>query len=324
MACTIEEAILQVEKKYGKEAIMKFGAGKKVDTEVIPTGALSLDIALGTGGIPRGRMVELFGPESSGKTTAALHITAEAQKMKGKVMYIDVENALDPKYAEEVGVNMNDVLISQPDTGENALDIVDIMAKSSSVHLIVVDSVAALVPRAEIEGEMGDSHVGLQARMMSQAMRKLSGALSKSKTTCIFINQIREKVGVMFGSPETTPGGRALKYFSSVRLDIRRTETLKDTTGAFGNKTKVKVVKNKLAPPFREAFFDIIYGKGISRTGCIIDLATENNIIKKSGAWYSYADEKIGQGREAAKNYLENNPEKHSEIEEKIRRYLAI
>lgn len=316
----LEMALLQIEKQFGKGAIMRLGeAANRMNIEVIPTGALSLDIALGVGGIPRGRIVEIFGPESSGKTTVALHMVAEAQKMGGTAAFIDAEHALDPVYARNLGVNTDDLLISQPDTGEQALDIAEALVRSGAVDIIVVDSVAALVPRAEIEGEMGDAHVGLQARLMSQALRKLAGAISKSRTVAIFINQIREKVGVMFGNPEVTPGGRALKFYASIRLDVRKQEALKQGNDVIGTRTKVKVVKNKVAPPFKQAEFDIIYGKGISREGNILELATELDIITKSGAWFSYGSERLGQGKENAREYLSAHPDLCREIEAKVR-----
>ena len=316
----LDAVLAQIEKAYGKGAIMKLGqeAGS-TDIEVIPTGCLALDLALGIGGLPRGRMVEIYGPESSGKTTVALHAVAEAQKLGGIAAFIDAEHALDPVYAKKLGVNLDDLYVSQPDTGEQALDIVDALVRSSAVDIVVVDSVAALTPKAEIEGDMGDSHVGLQARLMSQALRKLTGWINKSKTCVIFINQLREKVGVMFGNPETTPGGKALKFYASVRIDVRRADALKDSDGIMGNKTKAKVVKNKLAPPFRTAEFDILYGEGISQEGCIIDLGTACGVIAKSGSWFAYGGEKIAQGREKMRDWLKNNPEKAAEIEQKIR-----
>lgn len=316
----LEAAISQIERQFGKGSIMKLGeAGSRFNIESIPTGALPLDIALGIGGVPRGRVIEIFGPESSGKTTVALHIIAEAQKEGGTAAFIDAEHALDPTYAKNLGVDTDNLLISQPDTGEQALEIAETLVRSGAVDVIVIDSVAALVPKAEIEGEMGDAHVGLQARLMSQALRKLSGAISKSNTVAIFINQLREKVGVMFGNPETTPGGRALKFYASVRLDVRRIETLKQGEDMLGNRTRVKVVKNKVAPPFKQAEFDIIYGEGISREGCILDFAVDEGLIQKSGAWYSYGKEKIGQGRENAKQYLKEHPEILNEVEFQIR-----
>lgn len=315
----LELVMSQIEKQFGKGAVMKLGEVSHVSVDAIPTGALTLDIALGVGGMPRGRIIEIFGPESSGKTTVALHIIAEAQKLGGEAAFIDAEHALDPVYAKNLGVDIDNLIVSQPDTGEQALEIAEALVRSGAIDVIVVDSVAALVPKAEIDGEMGDSHVGLQARLMSQAMRKLSGVISKSKTVAIFINQLREKVGIMFGNPEVTPGGRALKFYASVRMDVRRVETLKDGTDLVGNRTKVKIVKNKVAPPFKEAEFDIIYGEGISKEGCILDLGVTLDIIKKSGAWFSYGEQRIGQGRENVKKYLRDNPEIAREIEAKIR-----
>jgi recombination protein RecA len=315
----LEMAMSQIEKQFGKGAIMKLGESSHMNVEVIPTGALGLDIALGVGGVPRGRIVEIFGPESSGKTTVALHIVAEAQKAGGEAAFIDAEHALDPVYAKKLGVDIENLIVSQPDTGEQALEIAEALVRSGAIDVIVVDSVAALVPKAEIDGEMGDAHVGLQARLMSQAMRKLSGVISKSKTTAIFINQLREKVGIMFGNPETTPGGRALKFYSSVRLDVRRIETLKQGTEMIGNRTRVKVVKNKVAPPFKEAEFDIIYGQGISKEGSILDVAVSLDIVNKSGSWFSYGDQRIGQGRENAKAFLRDNQDITKEVESKIR-----
>ncbi|NLP17744.1 MAG: recombinase RecA [Firmicutes bacterium] len=318
-------ALLQIEKQFGKGSIMRLGeAAAKMNVEVIPTGTLSLDLALGVGGIPRGRVVEIYGPEASGKTTVALHIIAEAQKKGGNVAFIDAEHALDPVYAANLGVDVDNLLISQPDTGEQALEIAEALVRSGAVDAVVVDSVAALVPRAELEGEMGDSHVGLQARLMSQALRKLSGAISKSYTTAIFINQIREKVGVIFGNPEVTPGGRALKFYSSVRLEIRRIESLKQGNEFIGNRVRVKVVKNKVAPPFKQAEFDIIYGQGISREGSILDLAADQDIIRKSGAWYSYGDTRMGQGRENAREFLRKNPEITLELENRLREMFDL
>ncbi|RJQ39183.1 MAG: recombinase RecA [Nitrospiraceae bacterium] len=324
-AKALEMALHQIEKQFGKGSIMKLGeAAANMQLEVIPTGALSLDIALGVGGIPRGRVVEIYGPESSGKTTVALHILAEAQKMGGTAAFIDAEHALDPAYARKLGVDIENLLVSQPDTGEQALEIAEALVRSGAVDVIVVDSVAALVPRAEIEGEMGDSHVGLQARLMSQALRKLTGAISKSHSIAIFINQIREKVGIMFGNPEITPGGRALKFYASIRLEVRKTETIKHGADIVGVRTRVKVVKNKVAPPFKQADFDIMYGEGISREGSIIDIATEMKIIEKSGAWYSYKGERLGQGRENVKEYLGDHIEIVSEIEGKVREALNV
>ncbi|MGQ9779091.1 MAG: recombinase RecA [Bacillota bacterium] len=315
----LELVLSQIERQFGKGAIMRLGeASNKMNVTVIPTGALTLDVALGVGGIPRGRVVEIYGPESSGKTTVALHIAAEAQKLGGTAAFIDAEHALDPVYARKLGVDIDNLLVSQPDTGEQALEIAEALVRSGAVDVIIVDSVAALAPRAEIEGEMGDAHVGLQARLMSQALRKLTAAISKSNTVAIFINQIREKVGVMFGNPEVTPGGRALKFYASVRLEVRRVESIKQGNDVVGNRTKVKVVKNKLAPPFKEAEFDILYGEGISKAGCILDMATELNIVTKSGAWYSYGETRIGQGRENARDFLKANPEMLAEIEEKV------
>ena len=316
----LDAVLLQIEKAYGKGSIMRLGdeAGK-TEIEVIPSGCLTLDLALGIGGFPRGRIIEIYGPESSGKTTVALHAIAEAQKMGGVAAFIDAEHALDPVYAKKLGVNLDDLYVSQPDTGEQALDITDALVRSSAVDIIVIDSVAALTPKAEIEGDMGDTHVGLQARLMSQALRKLTAIVNKSKTCVIFINQLREKVGVMFGNPETTPGGKALKFYASMRLDIRRTDTLKDADGAMGNRTKAKIVKNKLAPPFKQAEFDILFGEGISQEGCILDMGVQFDIITKSGAFFSYNGNKIAQGREKARIYLKENPEVLSEIEQKIR-----
>ena len=316
----LEVAVRQIEKDFGKGSIMKLGeAGAKMNIEAIPTGALSLDIALGVGGIPRGRVTEIYGPESSGKTTVALHMIAEAQKLGGYAAFIDAEHALDPVYARKLGVDVDNLLISQPDNGEQALEICDALVRSGAIDIIVIDSVAALVPRAEIEGEMGDSHMGLQARLMSQALRKLTGIISKSKTATIFINQIREKVGVMFGNPETTTGGRALKFYATIRLDVRRIETLKSGNDMIGSRTRVKVVKNKIAPPFKQAEFDIMYGEGISAEGCLVDLGVDFNIINKSGSWFSYGDERLGQGRENVKEFFKKNPQMAKEIEQKIR-----
>lgn len=315
----LEQVLADIEKQFGKGAIMKLGSSEHMEIDVTSTGSLSLDIALGVGGFPKGRIIEIYGPESSGKTTIALHAIAEVQKTGGRAAFIDAEHALDPVYAQKLGVNINELLLSQPDTGEQALEICDALVKSEAVSIVVIDSVAALVPQAEIEGEMGDSHVGLQARLMSQALRKLSGTISKTKTTAIFINQLREKVGVLFGNPETTPGGRALKFYSTIRLDIRRGEQIKMGDSVIGNKTNIKVVKNKVAPPFKAATVDIMYGEGVSKTGELVDLASENNIIQKSGAWFSYNGEKIGQGRENVKQYLKMNPDILEEIENKVR-----
>jgi len=315
----LDQAVKNIEKQFGNGAIMKLGESKSLDVESIPTGALPLDIALGVGGIPRGRITELYGNESSGKTTLGLHIIAEAQKQDGIAAFIDAEHALDPRYAENLGVEIDDLLISQPDNGEEALEIAEALVRSNAIDVIVLDSVAALVPQAELEGEMGDSHVGLQARLMSQALRKLSGAVSKSKTAIVFINQIREKIGVMFGNPETTPGGRALKFYSSVRIEIRRSQTIKEDSEIIGSHARVKVVKNKVAAPFREAEFDIMYGEGISREGCVLDMGVDMDIIERAGAWYSYGEVRLGQGRENSKQFLSENPEVMSEIEEKIK-----
>ena len=315
----LDSAILKIEKAYGKGAIMKYGEASREPIEVIPTGCLAIDNALGIGGVPRGRIVEIYGPESSGKTTVALHVVAECQKMGGICAFIDAEHALDPTYAERLGVNLAELYISQPDSGEQALEICENLISSGAIDLVVVDSVAALTPKAEIDGEIGDNFIGLQARLMSQAMRKLTGVASKTKTCVIFINQLREKVGVMFGSPETTPGGKALKFYSSIRLDVRKVDTIKDGTDIIGNRTKVKVVKNKMAPPFKQAEFDIVYGQGISRDGTLLDMAVECEIIDKSGAWFSYNGDKIGQGRENAKAFLKNNPEVFAEVEAKVR-----
>ena len=315
----LEVALGQIEKQFGKGSVMKLGDYQAMNVEAIPTGALSLDIALGIGGIPRGRIIEIYGPESSGKTTLALHMIAEAQKLGGEAAFIDAEHALDPVYAKHLGVDIDNLIVSQPDTGEQALEIAEALVRSGALDVIVIDSVAALVPKAEIDGDMGDSHIGLQARLMSQALRKLAGAINKSKCVIVFINQLREKVGVMFGNPETTAGGRALKYYASVRLDIRKVENIKQDGEVLGNRAKVKVVKNKVAPPFREAEFDIIYGKGISKEGNILDIAVNLDIIEKSGSWFSYKGERIGQGRENVKKYLVDNPEVAKEVEEKIR-----
>lgn len=321
----LDMALHQIEKAYGKGSVMRLGeASANLVVDVIPTGALALDIALGVGGIPRGRIVEVYGPESSGKTTLCLHVVAEAQKRGGIAAVIDVEHALDPTYAARLGVDIDNLLISQPDDAESALEIAEALVRSGAVDVIVVDSVAALVPRAEIQGEMGDSHVGLQARLMSQALRKLTGAISKSRTSVMFTNQIREKVGVMFGSPETTPGGRALKFYASVRMDIRRIETLRQGTETIGNRVRVKVVKNKVAPPFREAEFDIMYGEGVSREGNILDIAADLDIVQKSGAWYSYGETRLGQGRETAKEFLREHPDLADEIELQVRQRLGL
>jgi recombination protein RecA len=320
----LEMALGQIEKQFGKGAIMRMGENTHMQVEAISTGALSLDLALGIGGLPRGRVVELFGPESSGKSTLAMHVVAEAQRNGGICAYIDAEHAMDPAYAKAIGVNVDDLLISQPDTGEQALEITDMLVRSGALDVIVIDSVAALTPRAEIEGEMGDAHVGLQARLMSQALRKLTANLSKSNTVAIFINQLREKVGVMFGSPEITPGGRALKFYSSVRLDIRRIESIKDGAEVVGNRTRVKVVKNKIAPPFKQCEFDIMFAKGISREGTLLDVATDLGLVRKSGAWYTYEGEQIGQGRENAKTFLAENLELMIEISEKVRQKVGV
>ena len=321
----LDLAIAQIEKMYGKGSIMKMGSsGALLPIAAISTGSLELDAALGVGGVPRGRVVEIFGPESSGKTTLALHIIAEAQRAGGSAAFVDAEHALDPAYAKSLGVNIDDVLISQPDTGEQALEITEVLVRSGAIDAVVIDSVAALVPRAEIDGEMGEPTMGLQARLMSQALRKLTAAISKSKTCVIFINQLREKIGVMFGNPETTTGGRALKFYASVRLDIRRISSIKEGEQIVGSRVKVKVVKNKVAPPFKEAEFDIIYGEGISRIGSLLDLGVEHKVIEKSGSWFSYAGERIGQGRENAKRYLQENPASTNEIEEKVRAALGI
>ncbi|MDQ6419183.1 recombinase RecA [Paenibacillus sp. LHD-117] len=315
----LDNALRQIEKQFGKGSIMKLGESTHMQVETVPSGSLALDIALGIGGLPRGRVIEVYGPESSGKTTVALHAIAEVQRIGGQAAFIDAEHALDPLYASKLGVNIDELLLSQPDTGEQALEIAEALVRSGAVDIIVVDSVAALVPKAEIEGDMGDSHVGLQARLMSQALRKLSGAISKSKTIAIFINQLREKVGVMFGNPETTPGGRALKFYSSVRLDVRRIETLKQGNDMVGNRTRIKVVKNKVAPPFKQAEIDIMYGEGISKEGSLIDIGVEMDIVQKSGAWFSYSGERLGQGRENAKQFLKEKTELANEIEKQIR-----
>jgi recombination protein RecA len=320
----LDNALAQIERSFGKGSVMRLGEEGRAPVEVIPTGAIALDVALGIGGLPRGRVVEIYGPESSGKTTVALHAVASAQRAGGIAAFIDAEHALDPDYAKKLGVDTDALLVSQPDTGEQALEIADMLIRSGALDVIVIDSVAALVPRAEIEGEMGDSHVGLQARLMSQALRKLTGALSSSRTTAIFINQLREKVGVLFGSPETTTGGRALKFYASVRLDVRRIETLKDGTDSVGNRTRVKVVKNKMAPPFKQAEFDIIYGQGISREGGLIDMGVEHGMVRKSGAWYTYEGDQLGQGKENARAFLRDNPDLADEIEKRIKEKLGI
>lgn len=320
----LEQVLNDIEKQFGKGSIMKLGDNKHMKVDVCSSGCLSLDIALGVGGYPRGRIIEIYGPESSGKTTFALQAIAEHQKAGGRAAFIDAEHALDPVYAERLGVNIDELLLSQPDTGEQALEICEALVRSEALSIVVIDSVAALVPQAEIDGEMGDSHIGLQARLMSQALRKLSGTINKTKTTCIFINQLREKVGVMFGNPETTPGGRALKFYSTIRLDIRRNEQLKMGDGVVGNKTTIKVVKNKVAPPFKTATVDIMYGEGVSREGEILDLAADASIVEKTGAWYSYQSEKLGQGKENVKLLLKDNPELRDEIEVKVREYYDI
>ena len=320
----LEAALAQIEKQHGKGSVMRLGDETRLPIETIPTGSIALDVALGIGGLPRGRVVEIYGPESSGKTTVALHVIANAQAAGGICAFIDAEHALDPEYAARLGVDTDALLVSQPDNGEQALEIADMLVRSGALTLIVIDSVAALTPRAEIEGEMGDSHVGLQARLMSQALRKMTGALSGAGTTAIFINQLREKIGVMFGSPETTTGGRALKFYSSVRLDVRRIETLKDGSDMVGNRTRVKVVKNKVAPPFKQAEFDILYGQGISREGSLIDLGVETGIVRKAGAWFTYEADQLGQGKENARNYLKKNPEVANEIEERILKHIGI
>ncbi|WP_016699520.1 recombinase RecA [Actinoalloteichus spitiensis] len=320
----LELALAQIDKQFGKGSVMRLGDEGRAPMEVIPTGSIALDVALGIGGLPRGRVVEVYGPESSGKTTVALHSVANAQRAGGVAAFIDAEHALDPEYAKALGVDTDSLLVSQPDTGEQALEIADMLIRSGALDILVIDSVAALVPRAEIEGEMGDSHVGLQARLMSQALRKLTSALHTAKTTAIFINQLREKVGVMFGSPETTTGGRALKFYSSVRLDVRRIETLKDGSDAVGNRTRVKVVKNKVAPPFKQAEFDILYGHGISREGSLIDMGVEHGILRKSGAWYTYEGDQLGQGKENARRYLRENGDVANELEKRIKEKLGI
>ncbi|WP_315098245.1 recombinase RecA [uncultured Cellulomonas sp.] len=320
----LEAALSQIDRQFGKGSIMRLGDDGRAPVEVIPTGSIALDVALGIGGLPRGRVVEIYGPESSGKTTLALHAVANAQKAGGIAAFIDAEHALDPEYAKKLGVDTDALLVSQPDTGEQALEIMDMLIRSGAIDVVVVDSVAALVPKAEIEGEMGDSHVGLQARLMSQALRKITGALNSSGTTAIFINQLREKIGVMFGSPETTTGGKALKFYASVRLDIRRIETLKEGTEAVGNRTRVKVVKNKMAPPFKQAEFDILYGVGISREGSLIDMGVEHGFVRKSGAWYTYEGDQLGQGKENARAFLRDNPDLAIELDKKIKEKLGI
>ncbi|MGH1526273.1 recombinase RecA [Leifsonia sp. L25] len=320
----LETALAQIDRQFGKGSVMRLGSDERAPVEVVPTGSIALDVALGIGGLPRGRIVEIYGPESSGKTTLTLHAIANAQRAGGIAAFIDAEHALDPEYARKLGVDIDALLVSQPDTGEQALEIADMLVRSGSIDLVVIDSVAALVPRAEIEGEMGDSHVGLQARLMSQALRKLTGALSSTNTTMIFINQLREKIGVFFGSPETTAGGKALKFYASVRLDIRRIETLKDGTEAVGNRTRVKIVKNKMAPPFKQAEFDILYGVGISREGSLIDFGVEHGIVKKSGAWYTYEGDQLGQGKENSRNFLIANADIAAEIEKKILIKLGV
>ena len=320
----LEMALGQIDKQFGKGSVMRMGEKSSMQVESIPTGALALDIALGIGGLPRGRVVEIFGPESSGKSTLAMHVVAEAQRNGGTCAYVDAEHAMDPAYAAKIGVDIDQLLISQPDTGEQALEITNMLVRSGALDVVVIDSVAALTPRAEIEGDMGDTHVGLQARLMSQALRKLTANLSRTNTICIFINQLREKIGVMFGSPETTTGGRALKFYSSVRLDIRRIESIKEGTEVVGNRTRVKVVKNKMAPPFKQCEFDIMYGKGISREGSLLDLAVDHGFVKKSGAWYTYEGEQLGQGRENAKSFLRDNPEIMVEISALVRNHLGI
>ena len=320
----LDSALAQIDRQFGKGSVMRLGSDERAPVEVIPTGSIALDVALGVGGLPRGRIIEIYGPESSGKTTLTLHAIANVQKAGGIAAFIDAEHALDPDYAQKLGVDIDQLLVSQPDTGEQALEIADMLIRSGAIDLVVIDSVAALVPKAEIEGEMGDSHVGLQARLMSQALRKLTGGLNQTKTTAIFINQLREKIGVFFGSPETTAGGKALKFYASVRLDIRRIETLKDGTDAVGNRTRVKVVKNKMAPPFKQAEFDILYGTGISREGSLIDFGVEHGIVKKSGAWYTYEGEQLGQGKENARSFLLKNEDIAADIETKIKEKLSI
>ena len=320
----LDTALASIERQFGKGSVMRLGDEGRAPVEVIPTGSIALDVALGIGGLPRGRVVEVYGPESSGKTTVALHAVASAQRAGGIAAFIDAEHALDPEYAKKLGVDTDALLVSQPDTGEQALEIADMLIRSGALDIIVIDSVAALVPRAEIEGEMGDSHVGLQARLMSQALRKMTGALSQTGTTAIFINQLREKIGVFFGSPETTTGGKALKFYSSVRLDVRRIETLKDGTDAVGNRTRVKVAKNKMAPPFKQAEFDILYGEGISREGGLLDLGVDQGLVRKSGAWYTYEGDQLGQGKENSRNFLKDNPDLADEIEKKIKEKMGI
>lgn len=320
----LDMALKNIEKSFGKGAIMKLGEKTETQISTVSSGSLALDVALGVGGYPRGRIIECYGPESSGKTTVALHAIAEVQKNGGTAAFIDAEHALDPEYAKNLGVNIDELLLSQPDTGEQGLQIADALVSSGAIDIVVIDSVAALVPRAEIEGEMGDAHVGLQARLMSQALRKLSGSINKTKTICFFINQVREKVGIMFGNPETTPGGRALKFYASVRIEVRRAETLKESGNAFGNRTRIKVVKNKVAPPFKEAMVDIIYGEGISQAGELVDMAAEIDVINKAGSWYSYGDERIGQGRENAKTFLLENPEIYQDVMQKVRSHFNI
>lgn len=321
---TLDQVLADIEKQFGKGAVMKLGDNEHREIDVVSSGSISLDIALGIGGYPKGRIIEIFGPESSGKTTFALHAIAEIQKRGGRAAFIDAEHALDPQYASKIGVNINELLLSQPDNGEQALEICEALVRSGAIGIVVIDSVAALVPQAEIEGEMGDSHVGLQARLMSQALRKLSGIINKTNTVCIFINQLREKVGVVFGNPEVTPGGRALKFYSSIRLEIRKGEQIKLGNDIIGNKTNIKVVKNKMAPPFKSCCLEIAYGEGISKTGELVDLAAEANILEKSGAWYAYNGEKIGQGRETVKETLKNNPKLYAELEQKVREYYDI
>jgi recombination protein RecA len=318
----LAEALTQIDKQFGKGSVMRLGENATMDIEVIPTGIITLDIATGIGGVPRGRIIEIFGPESSGKTTVALHIIAEAQKLGGEAAFIDAEHALDPEYAKKLGVDIDSLLVAQPDTGEQALDITEALVRSNALDVIVIDSVAALVPRAEIEGDMGDSHMGLQARLMSQALRKLTSVINKSKTTTIFINQLREKIGVMFGNPETTTGGRALKFYASMRMDVRKSEAIKNGTEFIGNKVKIKMVKNKVAPPFKDAEFDILYGEGVSKAGTILDLAAKMDIVEKSGAWYNYLETRLGQGRDNARAFLKDNPDMLAEIEAKIREKL--